>query len=74
MLRAGGGGTEGMSATANRHTMGVMQEQGMENWHWEIVRHGLLGWKLYTMEALNELVSLNLECTQRPVNTQVSIP
>ena len=41
MLRVGGGDMEGMSATANRHTMGVMREQGMENWHWEIVRHEL---------------------------------
>ena len=57
---------EGMSATANRHTMGVMREQGMENWHWEIVRHGLWGWKLYTMEALNELVSLTLNVPKDP--------
>jgi len=38
MLRVGGWGMEAMSATAKRHTMIVMREQGMENWHWEIVR------------------------------------
>lgn len=38
VIRHTAGGMEGMSATASTHTMGVMQEQGMENWHWEIVR------------------------------------